>query len=582
MENESDLGSENGQIRTNHMIRAVFADPGQYVKDVLSYDLMAGVTVAVMLIPQGMAYALLAGLPPIYGLYAALVPMVIYPFFGSSNYLSVGPVALVSIIVLTGLSEMAEPMSPEFIQLALLTSLLAGGIQVMLSVLRMGFLVNFLSHPVISGFTSAAAFIIGFSQLKHLFGINVQAGNGFLETSTGIISNLDQSNPTTVLLGVGALAVIVILKRVRKSIPGALIALVMSIIVVKFGSLDESGVQIVREVPSGLPSFVLPEISLGVLVDLLPLALVICLISFIESLAIAKTLGAKNGQFNIDANRELLGLGLAKIVGSFFQAFPNTGSFTRSAINEQAGARTGMASIFAAVIVVLTLMFFTGLFYYLPKAILASIVIAAVFGLIDVKEAIHLFKKDKRDFIVLLLTFVLTLALGIQNGVFVGVLLSLLFILQKASRPHYAVLGRLPESGKYRNIDRFDEAEVQNRQLIFRYDDDVFFGNAEHFFAAVVSELKARPTVKQLVLDLSAVASMDSTGIQQFRLLLNTVRGMGVEVHLCSVKGPLRDIFRKFGIDRTIDSDHIHWDVHDAMDSIGIGYRKMVTEQHND
>lgn len=531
-------------------------------------DLMAGITVAVMLIPQGMAYSMLAGLPPVYGLYAALVPLLVYPFFGSSTYLSVGPVALVSIIVLTGLSELAEPFSEEFIQLAILTSLIAGLIQVLLSLFRMGFLVNFLSHPVISGFTSAAAFIIAVSQVKHLLGVPVPSGSTFIETISTIVQAIPNMNNVAFVIGVSGILLIVALKRVNRSIPGALVAIVLAIMAVTFLDLESREVAIVGEVPSGLPAFGIPEITMERISQVLPLSLVICLISFIESLAIAKALASKNAEFGLDANKELMGLGLAKVVGSFFLAFPNTGSFSRSAINEQAGARTGLSSIIAALVVGLTLLFFTGMFYYLPNAVLASIVISAVIGLVDVKEAVLLFKTHKRDFVVLLLTFVLTLLLGIQKGVFVGVVISLLFILRKVSKPHYAVLGKLKDSGRYRNVERFKEAVVHDDQLIFRYDDDIFFGNAEHFYNTVLEHVSGKPGISDLVLDLSSVSSMDSTGLHQFTSLVQRLETKGIIVHICGLKGPLRDFFNGLDIDDVIGAEQVHWDINDAMDNI--------------
>ena len=539
-----------------------------YRKEWLKGDLFAAITVTVMLIPQGMAYALLAGLPPIYGLYAALVPMLVYPLLGSSNYLSVGPVALVSIIVLTGLSKFAEPMSKEFIELAILTSLVAGVIQLLLSLFRMGFLVNFLSHPVISGFTSAAAFIIALSQVKHLLGIEIASSQNVFSTVQSIVYNIADVNFNALMIGMIGLAVILTLKKLKPAFPSALLAIVVGILYVRFTGLGTGGVEVVGQVPAGLPAFGFPEVTVGTISQILPLALVICLISFIESLAIAKTLAGKHEEYNVDANKELLGLGMAKVVGSFFQAFPNTGSFSRSAINEQAGARTGVSSMIAALLVGLVLLFFTTFFYYLPNAVLAAVVIAAVVGLVDVQEAKRLFRSHKRDFVVLVITFLLTLFLGIQRGVLVGVGLSLLFILQKVSRPHFAVLGKLRGTDLYRNVARFSDAEVNPSRLIFRYDDDIFFGNAQHFLDAVLKNLQEQPEVRQLILDLSSVNNIDSTGMHQLELLQKTTDAHGIELHLCSVKGPLRDIFHKVGLDNMIAKERIHWNVKEAINDI--------------
>jgi SulP family sulfate permease len=509
-------------------------------------DLLAGLTVAVMVIPQGMAYALLAGLPPIYGLYAALVPMLIYPFFGSSLHLSVGPVALVSILVLSGLSTIAEPMSEEYIQLAILTSLVAGAIQVILSVVRMGFLVNFLSQPVISGFTSAAAFIIALSQLKHLLGIPMERTSNVVTILEELFYRIQEINPYTLLIGLVALLLILWIRKIKESIPAALFAVFLGIGVVYFFQLQDYGVAIVEDVPEGLPHFSFPSITLSNVLKVFPLAFVICLISFIESLAIAKTLSAKNNNYPISANQELLGLGIAKVIGGFFQAFPNTGSFTRSAINEQAGAKTGISSLWTAFFVGLTLVFFTGLFYYLPQTVLASIIIASVIGLVDYKEAIFLYGKDKKDFSVMILTFLVTLFIGIQEGVLAGVILSLIFILYKTSRPHFAELGKLPDSSIYKNVTRFDEAETTDSYLIVRYDADIFFANAEHFYETVLSEARNKKDLRCVILDASAIGSIDSTGVKQLKLLREALEKANIEFLITGLKGPMRDIFTKY------------------------------------
>lgn len=509
-------------------------------------DLLAGLTVAVMVIPQGMAYALLSGLPPIYGLYAALVPLFIYPFFGSSHHLSVGPVALVSILVLSGLTVLAEPMSTEYIELAILTSLVAGAIQVMLSLLRLGFLVNFLSQPVISGFTSAAAFIIAFSQFKHLLGIPMERTSNVITMAEELIYKIDLTNPYTLLVGLLALFMILWIRRIKQSIPAALFAVILGIVLVYAFGLQNYGVSIVEGVPEGLPAFSFPAITYDNVIKVLPLSLIICLISFIESLAIAKTLSAKNNNYPISANQELFGLGIAKVAGAFFQAFPNTGSFTRSAINEQAGAKTGLASVWTAFMVGLTLLFFTGFFYYLPYCILASIVIAAVISLVDYEEAIFLFKKDKKDFSVMMLTFFVTLFIGIQEGVIAGVILSLIFILYKTSRPHYAELGKLPESAIYKNVNRFIEAETDEEYLIIRYDADIFFANAEHFYESVLAEARKKKQLKCVILDASAIGNIDSTGVKQLKLLQEALSKANIDFLITGLKGPMRDTFNKY------------------------------------
>ena len=548
---------------------------GSLIKDLRSYngrsffaDLVAGLTVAIIMIPQGMAYALMAGFPPIYGLYAGLIPLLIYPLFGTSRYLSVGPVALVSIIVLSGLSDIAEPFSAEFIKLAILTSLLAGIFQIALSIFRLGFLVNFLSRPVISGFTSAAAFIIIFSQIKYILGIQLQKSTNIFETIIGLASRITEINLTAFAIGSISLVIIIGLKKISKAIPGSLLVVAIGIALTYFTRIDINGIEIIGAVPSGLPSFKFFDYNYNNIITVLPLAIVICLISFIESLAIGKTLSAKHDSYDINANKELLALGLAKVGGAFFQAFPNTGSFSRSAVNEEAGAKTGLASIIAFIFVALTLLFFTPLFYYLPNAVLGAIVISSVFNLVDLKEIKHLYTTHRGDFFVLITTLLLTIIIGVQNGVFAGIILSLLILIAKVSTPNYAVLGNLKDGQFYRDVTRFPDAITTETRLIIRYDDDIYFGNAQHFFDTVLKEVKKYHVTQELLLDFSSVSNIDSTGLHQLKLLLHILNNKGIELHICGIKGPLRDYFETCGVNDLIDSDHKHWDVKSAIESL--------------
>ena len=532
-------------------------------------DLLAGLTVGVMLVPQGMAYAMLAGLPPVYGLYAGLVPLLLYAFFGGSRYLSVGPVALVSLLVLNGVGQMAAPGSEHFIHLAVATALLAGIIQVLLGLFRMGFLVNFLSHPVMSGFTSAAAIIIGLSQVKYLFGIDLPQTNQIQEILYAVVQGIGDTHILTLGIGAGGIGLILLFRRFRKTFPGALVTVVLGVLVVWGLRLDLSGVAIVGNVPEGLPIFGLPQVSLAEVKQLFPLALTICLISFIESLAIARALQEKHKNHKVLPNQELLALGLTKICGAFFQAFPTTGSFTRSAVNESAGARTGIASVVAALLVGLTLLLLTSFFYFLPKALLASVVLVAVFGLIDYQEAIHLWKTDRRDFYSLIVTFITTLTLGIQSGVLAGAILSFALMLYSNSRPHVAILGRLPNSPNYRNITRFEQAQMQTGLLILRFDAPLYFGNASFFqdtLTAMVEEQKE--SLRALVLDASSISDLDSSGVRAFEQVLDTLRLMHIQVYLAGVIGPVRDALQRYHlIERLGGADFLFFSVHEAVEA---------------
>jgi len=528
-------------------------------------DLFAGLTVAIMVIPQGMAYAVLAGLPPIYGLYAALVPVLIYPLFGTSRQLSVGPVALVSILVLAGLSPLATPGTPEFIELALLTAFIAGIMQLFLAMLKMGFLANFLSEPVITGFTAAAAVIIGVSQLKYMLGVEVARSTVFLDMISGLADAVSDTNMYSFITGILGIAIILAIRKVHKALPAALIAVIVTGVLVSVFNWTDQGVSVVGEIKSGLPEFHFVSLNLDKILSILPLAGIICIISFIESLAIAKTIAARHKDSNVDANKELFALGLAKMIGSFFMAYPNTGSFTRSAVNDEAGATTGLSSIIAGGVVILTLLFLTPLFYYLPQPVLASIVLAAVVGLIDVGYVRRLFKIDRRDFYVYMTTFVLTLLLGVQDGVFAGVALSVLLVLYKTSRPHYAVLGQLEGTDTYRNINRYENTKLNKDYLIIRYDVDIYFGNAEHFYDTVMNKLTKYPDVSYVILHMTGISTIDSTGLNRVNLLVESLREEKVVLLMSGVRGLVRDLLVKSGLQEKIGVNHCYLTIQDAI-----------------
>ncbi|MEM8526415.1 MAG: solute carrier family 26 protein [Bacteroidota bacterium] len=529
-------------------------------------DFIAGLTVAVMLVPQGMAYALLAGLPPIYGLYAGIIPTLIYAIFGTSRQLSVGPVALVSILVLAGISKFAEPGSSEFIQLAILTGLLAGIIQLLLGVLRLGFLVNFLSVPVLSGFTSAAAIIIIFSQLKSLLGLSITNSNQVHEIVLNIYPQIVNTHLPTFSMGIAAITLMLGLKKINKRLPYPLIAVVLSILVVWIFGLEQSGIAILGAIPQGLPVFEVLEFDFNIIQQLLPLALTICMISFIESLAIAKNIEAKRKNYRILPNVELFALGISKIVGAFFQSYPTTGSFGRSALNEEAGAKTGISSIITALLIVLILLFLTPLFYYLPKAVLAAIIMVIVQRLIDFKEMKYLWKHDRKDFLTFLTTFLITLTVGIQLGILMGVFISIAQIIYKNAKPHVAILGRIPNTRHYRNVSRFPEAIQPSDTLIFRFDAQIYFGNTD-FFRSKIEDLilQYSPTLKNLILDASSITDLDTSGVKMLNELLSDLEKKKINLCVADAIGPVRDILYKTGLMSKIGENHHFMHVSDAV-----------------
>ncbi len=538
-----------------------------YQKEWLKGDVSAGLTVGVMLIPQGMAYAMIAGLPPIYGLYASTVPLILYAIFGTSRQLAVGPVAMVSLLTATGVSVLAEAGTETYIALAISLALLVGVIQFVLGLFRMGFLVNFLSHPVISGFTSAAALIIGFSQLKHLLGINIPRSHHIHEILLHALEKSSEINWATFGVGMGGILLILGLRRINRAIPGPLMAVLFGILVVSLLGLDEAyGVKIVGTIPEGLPQFSMPLFDLPTFSALLPTALTIALVGFMESIAVAKAIQSKHRDYKVDANQELIGLGLANIGGAFFKSYPVTGGFSRTAVNDQAGAKTGLASVISAVVILLTLLFFTTYFYYLPKAILASVIMVAVFGLIDLKEARHLWHSDRRDFIMLLVTFLATLSLGIEQGIGIGVLLSLGMVIYRTTRPHLAILGRIPDTPFYRNIDRFTNLEVRDDVLILRFDAQLYFANV-NFFRNKIEELTEgrEKQLKAVIISADSMNNIDSSGIHALEEVARDLEENGIRFFLVGVKGPVRDALERSGFTQKLGKDHFFLRIQDAI-----------------
>ena len=540
-----------------------------YKKAYFPGDISAGLTVGVMLIPQGMAYAMIAGLPPVYGLYAAMIPQVVYAIFGTSRQLAVGPVALDSLLVAAGVSGIAALGSESYILLAVLLSFIMGLVQVAFGIFRLGFLVNFLSKPVISGFTSAAALIIGLNQLKHIIGVD-------LDRSTNIFSIIYQAflsyeiiNWVTLSIGIGGILLVRNIKKVHHSIPGALIAVVAGILVVQFGGLESDNVSIVKEIPTGLPSFSIPDLGTENLEALIPIGLTLALIAFMESISIAKAIQATHkGEYELDNNQEMIGLGMGNLVGSFFGCYPTTGGFSRSAVSDQAGAKTNLAAIIAAGLIALTLLFLTPLFYYLPKAILGSIIMVAVFGLIDFKYPVFLWKTKKQDFWMLLVSFVVTLTFGVKEGITAGVSISLIMLIYRTTQPHIAVLGRLKGTNDFRNVGRFEEIDVRDDVLVLRHDAQLYFANVTHFIDAVKKEveLKGAP-LKVFVLHCGSISSIDATALQALKELIAELQLKGIQVAFSGLIGPVRDFLFKTKFIEELGVKHFYNDVQTAIDS---------------
>jgi SulP family sulfate permease len=540
-----------------------------YKRNDIRGDLSAGAIVAVMLVPQGMAYAMLAGLPPVMGLYASTLPLIAYALFGSSRQLAVGPVAMMSLLVFAGVSPLADPGSKEYIRLVLILSLMVGTVQLAMGLVRMGFFINFFSHAVISGFTSAAAIVICLSQLSHLLGIRLSVQHSIVPLLAEALQRVGETNLIALTIGGVSMVVQLFLRKKMPRFPAPLLVVAGSTLLVYALHLDRWEVAIIGNVPRGLPTLSIPGFSVESLRLLFPLALTILFVGFMESISVAKTIAVRE-KYKIDSNQELKGLGLSNIVASFFFAYPVTGGFSRTAVNYEAGARTGLASVISATLIILVLYFFTPLFHYLPKCVLASIVMVAVVGLIDVKEAKHLFKVKKADGWTLALTFIVTLAVGSEQGILIGMAFSLLVFIWRSSRPHTAELGYVEKEDVFRNIKRFPEVKTYPEALILRVDASLYFANMGFLEDRLRKSLIERPEVKWVIIDLSGVNDIDAVAIDALEEVVENYHEKGIEFLFAGMKGPVRDLVGKAGWEEKYGERIKHPSIQHALQSIGL------------
>ena len=549
----------------------------EYLKD----DFIAGVTVAVLLIPQGMAYALIAGLPPIYGLYAALTPQIIYAFLGTSRQLAVGPVAMDSLLVAAGLGALSIVDSNQYIQMAILLALTIGAIQFLLGLLKMGFIVNFLSKPVISGFTSAAAIIICINQLKHILGISISQSNKIHIFTSALMQSETPINLHSLIIGIVSIILLILIKGWSSKIPSALVVVVIGICWVTFTHQIQPSVAIVGNIPDGLPNFSFPPLKWKIIKELIPISLTIALVAFMEAISIAKSIQEKHKTYEINPNQELLALGASNMIGSFFQSYPTTGGFSRTAVNNEAGAKTGVAALISALIVAIILTFFTDWFYYLPKSVLGAIIIVAVIKLINYKYAIRLYKIRKDEFLVLLFTFIATLFIGITEGILFGIIFSFLLLIYRTSKPHYAFLGRIGSTNYFKNVERFpDEVVLRDDLIILRFDAQLFFGNIHFFKKLVFDSLNKNPKkVKGFIINARSMNYIDSTAIEQLIDIIEKIQEKGIRVMLVGATGPTRDSVIKSKLINVVKKGNLFITSGDATDSFDKVCKKSTIQK---
>ncbi|XP_024021523.1 probable sulfate transporter 4.2 isoform X2 [Morus notabilis] len=542
-------------------------------REYLQIDVMAGTTIGVMLVPQAMSYAKLAGLQPIYGLYSGFVPLFVYAIFGSSRQLAVGPVALVSLLVSNVLSGIVDPSDDLYTEMAILLALMVGILECVMGLLRLGWLIRFISHSVISGFTTASAIVIALSQAKYFLGYDITRSSKIIPLVKSVIEGAHGFLWPPFVMGSIILAILLVMKHLGKSrkylrflrAAGPLTGVVVGTTFVKI--FHPSSISLVGDIPQGLPKFSIPK-GFGYITSLIPTALLITGVAILESVGIAKALAAKNG-YELDSNQELFGLGVANVFGSFFSAYPST------AVSHESGAKTGLSGIVTGIIMGCALLFLTPLFKYIPQCALAAIVISAVMGLVDYEEAIFLWRVDKKDFLLWTITATTTLFLGIEFGVLIGVGASLAFVIHESANPHIAVLGRLPGTTVYRNVRQYPEAYTYNGIVIVRVDAPIYFANISYIkdrlreYEADVDRCSRRgPEVERIyfvILEMSPVTYIDSSAVQALKDLHQEYKMRDIQI---AISNPNREVLltlSRAGVVEMIGKEWYFVRVHDAV-----------------
>lgn len=524
-------------------------------------DLKSGITVGVIIIPQAMAYATLAGLPAQHGLYAAFIPVLLYGLFGSSRYLSVGPAALDSMLVAAFLLSLKLTTLADYIQSAILLTFMVGIIQFLLGILKMGFIIQFLSKPVISGFTNAAVLLIGASQLAPLLGLaSLRMPAEQLSNSFGVIA-------ITTAIGISALLALALAKRYAPKIPIALLVVLLATVASAYFNWNEIGVREIGRIPSGLPSLSLHVFDVLLIRDLLPFAAALAILGFLSSMTIIKASESKTSVVESNPNKELRALGLANITGSFFQSYVASASFSRSAILLGGSVRSRWASIFSALLVGISLFVLTPFFTHMPIAVLAAIVIFSLLKLLSLQYPKTLWKQSKAEFLIFMTTFILTLSVGIIEGLVLGILSSLVVWVAHSVHPHYAILGQIKNTQYYKNVKRFSEdIEEEASLLLFRFDAPVFFANKDYFNKTIMEEVnKKGPELKEVVLISRAISYLDSSSVELLHHILDQLSKKEIGFSVAGAIGPTRDAMKRAGLMDRIGVDRFFAKTADAV-----------------
>jgi SulP family sulfate permease len=554
-----------------------------YKKQSLSGDLTAGIIVAVVLVPQAMAYGLLAGLPPEVALYSSVLPLVLYAAFGSSKTLAVGPVGLMSLMTGATLIELEITNINDMVSAAHTLALLIGVILLLMRVAKFGSIINFLSHPVISGFVSASAIIIALSQLKHILGLDIPRGLPAYESAYLIVSQISKSNIATTSLGIGSLLLlwwfkIPLIGQLKKkgasetitqfaSKSGPLAAVTICTVAVYYFNLQvEHQVKVIGHIPPGLPDIILPNLDPALIQQLLPNAVLIALVGYLESVSIGKSMASQKRQ-KIDSNKELVGLGSANIASAICGGYPVAGGFGRSMVNFSSGANSPLASVVTASLVALTLVMLTPLFFFLPKAALGAIIVLAVLPLIDTQTLKNAWHYDRTDAFSMLITFLTVLIIDVESGIIAGIIMSIGLYLHRSSQPHIAIVGQIGGTEHYRNIERHS-VKTDEHILAMRVDENLYFANTNYLEDAIMKLVADNKTIEHIVLICSSISFIDSSALESLGDIDYRLERIDVKLHLAEIKGPVMDKLRHTDFIKKIGEENIFLSTHQAMQSL--------------
>jgi len=567
MENDEDVGFGKNRVSLNKFFPPVQWWPAVSRRTVKA-DIIAGMTGAIIVLPQGVAFAIIAGLPPEFGLYSAIVPAIIAALFGASYHLISGPTTAISIVIFTSLSPLTPPSSAEYIQMALTMTFLAGGFQLALGVARLGALVNFVSHSVVVGFTAGASILIATSQLSNILGIAVPQKHSFIHIWANALSSIPEANFYVLFVGISTLIIAVVFKALKPKWPGMLIAMIGGSAVALLMKGNEHGVRLVGSLPGHLPPLSYPHITTASLRELAPPALAVAMLGLAEAVSIARSVATKSEQ-RIDSNQEFIGQGLSNVIGSFFSCYASSGSFTRTGVNYEAGARTPLAAVFSAIALAGILLLISPLTAYLPMASMAGILLLVAYNLIDAHHIASIVRTSKPEAAILIATFLSTLFVELEFAIYVGVLLSLLLYLNRTSHPTFVTLAPDPDSRKksLANVNKKPLPECPQLKVI-RIDGSIFFGAVNHVAEQFDQITKTHPEQAHILIVGGGINFIDVAGCQMLNQEAHRLRVNGRQIYLCSLKGKVIEVMKRGGYTGSIGEENFFHSKIEAIKSI--------------